>query len=284
VILLLGCANPPSPADTGTAQVPLGLATVALEPGTFTMGSPAAEPGHQDDELQVEVTLSRPFELTTYEITRATWMALTGAEPGGDPDCGDDCAATGISWHAAAAFTNTLSATLGLPPCYSCDDNTCEAPADVYACEGARLPTEAEWEYAARAGSSASFWTGADLVPGTETTCDGNVLLSDGTLLDELGWYCGNSGGGSVSTGGKQPNAWGLHDMVGGVYEWVHDGHDDYTGGDDPQGSASSNRVHRGGSWGSVPSNLRAARRTAGDANYEIGGLGLRVARTLSLR
>ena len=139
-------------------------------------------------------------------------------------------------------------------------------------CEGYRLPTEAEWEYAARAGSTTAFYNG----PITET---GSAPVDPN--LDAIGWYIGNASNTTHAVGGKPANAWGLHDMAGNVYEWAWDwyGSDYYTGRPapdiDPLGAASGSvRVGRGGSWGSHAWSCRAANRdrySPGDCIYVVG-------------
>jgi formylglycine-generating enzyme required for sulfatase activity len=140
-----------------------------------------------------------------------------------------------------------------------------------YNCVGYRLPTESEWEYAYRAGTTTAFYNGEI----TDDDCaDPN--------LDQIGWYCGNSDVQVHSVGEKESNAWGLYDMAGNVWEWCWDGYVPYLGAvSDPLGPATgSDRVIRGGSFGNGASDARAADRDFLGPSSRIGSLGFRLART----
>ncbi len=232
-----------TPAVSGTGPTgdftnSLGMTFNLIPAGTFMMGSPEDELGAWSWEWpQHQVTLTNDFYIMTTEVTQAQWRAVMGSDP---PElyfknCGDDCPVERVSWNDIQDFIAALNAKDGR----------------TY-----RLPTEAEWEYAARAGSTTAFANG-DI---TETGCgiDPN--------LDAMGWYCGNSDSTTHPVGQKQPNAWGLYDMHGNVWEWVEDDwHSTYDGAP-TDGSAwvtgeSSDRVIRGGSWSSGARGCRSADR-----------------------
>ena len=198
--------------------------------GEFRMGSA----GGNDDERPVHaVRISRPYALSKYEVTQAEWEAVMGSNPSGFAECGPSCPVEQVSWDNAQEFIGRLNARAG----------------------GVRyrLPTEAEWEYAARAGTSGDRY--------------GN--------LDAIAWYDGNSGGRTHPVGQKAPNAWGLHDMHGNVGEWVEDcWHDSYVGAPAngmawTAGGDCRGRVLRGGSWTTYPGT--SAPRTAAGSSLAVG-------------
>ncbi len=193
---------------------------VRIEAGDFLMGSPANEAGRGSDETQHRVTISKPFYMGVYEVTQGQYQAVTGRNPSRFK--GDDLPVEQVSWHDAVAFCKTLSERTGL---------------DV------RLPTEAEWEYACRAGTTTAYHTG-NTISKTDANYSGSRTIPVGSL--------------------KKPNPWSLHDMHGNVWEWCADWHGDYPNGaaTDPTGPANgTSRVLRGGSWYYVPGGLRAAYR-----------------------
>jgi formylglycine-generating enzyme required for sulfatase activity len=206
----------------------LGMEFVYVKPGSFMMGSPANESGRYDDEMQHRVTLSKGFYMQTTEVTQGQWRAIMGSSPSKFSNCGEDCPVEQVSWDDVQTFISKLNRKKG---------------GNRY-----RLPTEAEWEYAARAGSTARFCYGDD---------EGR--------LSEYAWYSGNSGGKTHPVAQKQPNAWGLYDMHGNVYEWCQDWYDkNYPSGNvtDPTGpSSGSLRVLCGGSWSSLAEFCRSAIR-----------------------
>ncbi len=210
---------------------------VRIPPGSFQMGSPASEQGRYKDEgPQHRVTITRAFLMQATEVTQGQYRALMGKNPSHFTSCGDNCPVEKVSWHEAVAYCNALSRKEGLEECYDGDRLR------GLDCKGYRLPTEAEWEYAARAGS-----TGA--------------RYGD---LDSVAWYKGNSGKSTHTVGKKRPNAWGLYDMLGNVLEWCHDWKGDYSSSSatDPTGPRTgSRRVRRGGSWVNVAGYVRAAIR-----------------------
>jgi formylglycine-generating enzyme required for sulfatase activity len=159
-----------------------------------------------------------------------------------------------------------------------CSEKSAYAGPAIYGCPGYRLPTEAEWEYAYRAGTTTAYYDGPS---------DAAVWRLCSPLdanLDKIGWYCGNAGDTTHPVAQKQPNAWGLYDMAGNVWEWVEDWWQDDLGSaaaTDPVGvNPGSTRVVRGGSWYSIPVYARAAMRNVYAPSLPIDDIGGRCVRT----
>jgi formylglycine-generating enzyme required for sulfatase activity len=214
-----------------------------IPPGTFTMGSNDGDP----DEMPVhEVKISRPFHLGVHEVTNAQWQAVMGNVPSAWR--GDDQPVETVSWTDAIAFCRTLTAL----------------PAERAAGRVYRLPTEAEWEYACRAGTKSEFSFGGDR-----------------SLLPDHAWFSSNSGGQTRPVGLKKPNPWGLYDMHGNVWEWCGDGYGPFSEGiaTDPTGLATAQaKVYRGGNWGRVARDCRSAKRQGINPEHRDHYRGFRVA------
>jgi formylglycine-generating enzyme required for sulfatase activity len=250
--------------------------------GTFVMGSPATEAGRDSDEVQHQVTLTRSFYVCRCEVTQGEWQKRMGWNESNYG--GADRPVDEVTWYDAVLFCNRRSAAEGLAPAYSIaimrwsgnhltlagvEWNT-QAP-------GYRLPTEAEWEYACRAGSRTAYANGEvpeDMLLGRE--CDSD------SVLDAIGWYRGNAWDGAGPVGRKMPNAWGLHDMHGNAWEWCWDWAAAYPAGPatDPGGpSTGTHRIRRSGSWEECARRCRSAYRHYGAPDYHYREYGLRVVR-----
>ncbi len=235
---------------TGFFALPGGalMEMVRIPPGTFQMGS---SQGYSNERPVHKVTISQGFYLGKYEVTQAQWEAVMGNNPSYFKGCGD-CPVEQVSWNDMQAFIRKLNEKEGE--------------------ERYRLPSEAEWEYAARAGTTTRYSWG-DEVGRNRANCRGCGSQWD----DEK----------TAPVGSFPANAWGLHDMHGNVWEWVQDCWNGSYQGAPADGSAwesgdCSRRVLRGGSWGDEPWFLRAAARLrspTGERNYYIG---FRIARTLT--
>lgn len=235
----------------------LGMEFVLINSGSFMMGSPQAEPERGRDEHQHKVTLTRPFYLQTTEVTQGQYKRVMGENPSYMSSCGDDCPVETVSWNSAQEFIKKLN---------EIDD------LGYY-----RLPTEAEWEYACRAGSDTAFTNGHMV----QVDCE-----IDPTL-DKMGWYCGNSATSqqkgdykTYKVASKSPNAWGLYDMHGNVSEWVADHYGLYPQGavTDPTGpEKGERRVYRGGSFYYEAWNCRSANRNKDWPVRKFMQLGFRV-------
>jgi len=207
--------------------------TVLIPNGTFRMGNTGTYSGTTYiQELPVtNVTISNSFYMSKYEISQALYTSLVGSNPS-NFRTNDQFPVERINWYDACAFCNKLSDRDGYKKCYTINGSsvTCDWTAN-----GWRLPTEAEWEYACKAGTTTDFYTG-----------------NNESDLANDGWYSGNSGDSTHTSGLKKPNKFGLYDMLGNVFEWVWDWSGTYSGGSvtDPTGpSSGSIKIIRGGSW-----------------------------------
>ena len=231
----------------------LGMTFILLPAGTFTMGSPSDEPGsYSDEQPQHQVTLTQPFYMQQTEVTQAQWEAVMGSNPSYFSGC-PTCPVEQVSWDDAQTFINYMN-TRG---------------------EGTYgLPTEAQWEYAARAGSTTAFYNGGI----TET---GNGYDPN---LDAIGWYTYNSGSKTHPVAQKTPNAWGLYDMSGNVFEWCQDwfssSYYESSPSTDPVGpSSGSYRVQRGGTWSIYALSCRSAYRNNSSPDGRASSFGFRLKR-----
>lgn len=211
-------------------------------PGTFLMGNPESKKDGGDDEIAHKVTLTRGFWIGKYEVTQAQWEAVMGSNPSEFKN--PENPVEKVCCRDAMEFCKELSARKeGL----------------TY-----RLPTESEWEYACRAGSTRAFSFG-----------------NDETQINDYAWFEKNSGGKTHPVGKKKPNAWGLFDMHGNVWEWCLDFYGNYPDGPvtDPTGFPSgTSRVNRGGSWNISADLCRSPKRAMDNTNSWINTLGFRVA------
>ncbi len=217
------------------------LGTMKFVPaGTFQMGSPSTLIGRHDDELQHPVTLTHAFYLMEREVTQAQWTAVMGSNPSHFTACGPDCPVESVTWTEAAAFAKKASARDG---------------------RSYRLPTEAEWEYAAQGGQE--------------------LLYSGSAELDAVAWYSTNSATSTHPGCQKERNGYALCDMSGNVFEWVLRTYGDYLTDPaiDPLGArGGTDRVTRGGAWDTKPADTRIARRGKLDVSLSREDLGFRLA------
>jgi formylglycine-generating enzyme required for sulfatase activity/serine/threonine protein kinase len=224
----------------------LGMKFRLIPGGTFAMGSPAGQ-GSDDERPQHKVTISRGFSLGVHTVTQGQWQQLMGTTRWQGMEyvkIGETIAATYISWEDSVQFCQRLSARDG---------------------RRYRLPTEAEWEWSCRAGTTTQYSFG-----------------DREKQLGEHAWYGGNGGGYAKAVGQKLSNAFGLYDMHGNVWEWCSDEYDSgYYGKSpeqDPAGpSSGSSRVLRGGGWHNGPIGLRSCYRLSHTPGYRYDGIGLRV-------
>ena len=256
---------------------------VLIKGGTFTMGSPKSEDWRCDDETQHKVKLSS-FYISKYEVTQKLYREVMGENPS-NFKC-DNLPVESVSWLDAVKFCNELSKKRGRIPVYSVSADG-RSVSWNRAANGYRLPTEAEWEYAARAGTTTPFYT--KKVPGaSDVNFYGHYpyqieqnYFNDEVLETRPGVYRGNT----TPVGSFAANPNGLFDVYGNVGEWCFDYYDEYVVATDnnavtnPVGAASgSRRVYRGGGWNDFGKNLRSAYRAASEQNTALFNVGIRLA------
>ena len=283
-------ASPPSATDHqeelkagSPLEGPIGMRFRYVPAGTFRMGSPETETERGEEEFLHRVELTRAFWIGETEVTQGQWHGLMGTNPATSNQCGK-CPVEAVNWFEALAFANRLSNEAILDACYQLSRCNGKEPGQGYECsevkfdgldcEGYRLPTEAEWEYAARAGQETPFSTGLNLTT-DQANYDGNHPYADnpsGEYREE-----------TVEVRTFAPNAWSLYEVHGNVYEWVWDWYGDYPQGsvEDPKGvDNGSARGVRGGGWNSNARYCRSASRAGDPPGTRKAFVGFRLVRT----
>lgn len=249
VVVILSCSFDVKPIPDSEETITLNASDgtkmefVLIQSGDFMMGSPSSEEGREDDETQHQVVLEHDYWLGKYEVTQAQYEAVMGTNPSKFRDL--QAPVEQVSWNDAVSFCEKVSLSTG---------------------KTVRLPSEAEWEYACRAGSQTRY-------------CYGDSDRG----LGEYSWHYNNSEDQTHEVGLKRSNDWGLYDMHGNVSEWCYDVYDAYPGGSVAHSDgllSSGSRVLRGGSWSEDPKYCRSANRSRIVPTYSYYFYGFRVAMT----
>ncbi|MBW2636506.1 MAG: formylglycine-generating enzyme family protein [Deltaproteobacteria bacterium] len=225
----------------------IGMKFVLIPDGSFMMGSPANEAGRDGNESIHKVSIEKPFYMQTQEVTQDQWKKVMGKNPTEFKHCGKDCPIDNVSWNDVKTFIRKLNR---------------KEKTKKY-----RLPTEAEWEYACRAGTTTAFYTG-DCISSTQANYNGNYPLGK---CPEGEYRYAPSAVGSFA-----PNPWGLYDMHGNVWEWCQGWDKDYEG--DPNADLKEYRPRRGGSWRDTAQYVRSASRLRVYPKYSYNYSGVRIA------
>jgi formylglycine-generating enzyme required for sulfatase activity/serine/threonine protein kinase/Flp pilus assembly protein TadD len=254
-------SKPPTPQPAGKPAGPaamltnsLGMKLVLLPAGEFQMGSPASDRDASSNEKpQHRVRITKPFYMGVYEVTQGEYERVMGTNPSNFKESGSSAPVETVSWYDAQEFCKKLSSR----------------PEEQAAGRVYRLPTEAEWEYACRAGSTTKYTFG-----------------DSEAELGQYAWFAGNSERKTHPVGQKKPNAWGLYDLHGNVWEWCQEWDGSYAAGSvsDPSGpsSGSDGVVGRGGGWRFRPWDCRSSFRFRFSPEFALFYLGFRVARSPS--
>ena len=248
-IVDMGAYEKPEPPAEQYITLDLGdavtMTLVKIPAGSFIMGSPESDPGHGEAEQPQRTVNISAFAIGKTEVTQAQWRAVMGTDP--SSFTGDDLPVEQVSWDDCQLFCTALSELSGLT---------------------IRLPSEAEWEYACRAGNTTLYSFG-----------------DDSADLGSYAWYVDNSSSQTHDVAGKLPNAWGLYDMYGNVYEWCNDWYGEtYYGqrpdpdSDPPGPESGDDRVQRGGAWYNGAGDCRSAYRMRRAPDYRYYNNGLRIA------
>ena len=225
----------------------IGMKFVLIPEGSFMMGSPSDEEGRGENENIHNVSIEKPFYMQTREVTQDQWKKVMGKNPTGFKHSSTDCPIDNVSWNDVKTFIRKLNRM----------DKT-----NKY-----RLPTEAEWEYACRAGTTTTFYTG-DCISTAQANYNGNYPL--GKCPEGEFRYAPSA------VGSFAPNPWGLYDMHGNVWEWCQKLDQDYEG--DPGAGLTEYRPRRGGSWRDTAQYARAASRLRVYPQYKYKYSGFRIA------
>jgi len=234
---------------------------VFVEGGTFRMGSIRGDGRGDVAERPLHTVTVKSFNMGKYPVTQKEWIAIMGVNPSYFK--GDDRPVEQVSWYDAVEYCNYLSLNEGLTPAYIIKGTNVTWNRNA---KGYRLPTEAEWEYAARGGNESPE----------------NYTYSGSNDAKEVAWYSGNSDGRTRDVGMKKPNSLGLYDMSGNVWEWCWDWYGSYSGGiqHDPSGPPSgSNRIGRGGGWNNSAQFVRSTYRYSSPPATQGSLLGFRLVR-----
>ena len=274
-------AEPTTPTASNAQGQQVNDQLLLISGGTFSMGSPSTERQRQADERQHTVTVSS-FYLDPYEVTQADYNKVMGRTP--SHFRGDDLPVDSVTWYDAVAYCNKLSESRGLTPVYTISGTsvTWDRSANGY-----RLPTEAEWEYAARAGTTTIFYDGNQI-----TSDNANFEGSYPYLIEENyvtrrdpSVVTSRNRGTTIAVNSLTPNSFGLYNMYGNVSEWCFDYYGQYSEAQttDPVGpSSGSLRINRGGGYNDFAKQLRSAYRSATTPDTTEQNLGFRVARNAS--
>ena len=269
VLVLQATVSQATPVEDGLVLIP---------GGTFTMGSPVSERQRQADETQHQVTLSA-FYVDPHEVTQQDYQAVMGTNP--SHFRGDNLPVEQVTWYDAVRYCNALSEKNGLTPAYQIDGTTVTWNR---AADGYRLLTEAEWEYAARAGTQTVFYEGGQIVADQVNFCGSYPYLIEENYLSHQNPEVVTSTyrQETMPVDGLAPNSWGLYHMEGNVSEWCFDyyGPYDTAQNTDPSGPTSGSlRVNRGGGWNDFAKHVRMAYRSVTSPDTVEQNLGFRIAR-----
>ncbi len=256
---------------------------IRVKRGSFLQGSPPSEKGRSSSETQHQVTLTHDFAMMKYEVTQAFYKQIMGSQKNPSLFKGKSLPVENLSWHQAAYFANQLSKLYNLPLCFSCNSPlkcslaSAYTGSKYYECLGFRLPTEAEWEYAARAGTKTAFYNG-------KTIMNASLQCGEDAALNDIAWYCHNSTTKTHPVNTKKPNNWGFFGMLGNVAELVVDDYTSYSSSSQTDPIvilSSSKKVYRGGSYSSTSRYCRLAFRWLTRDTASHASRGFRLVRTL---